>query len=197
MSGIVQAPGTGVPVRPCPSCHREWGQGVLCQACGQVDGLAVGVRVASPGKRLGAHALDTVLGVVTLYIGWLIWAFIIFGRGQTPAKQLLHMRTVHLANGEVSSWGRTFLREAIAKPIISFAAVFTFGLLLFWLLWDKNKQELWDKMMDTVVVSDPHDQLARGALPPPDRPGIHPPVLQPPASPSPVPPGQAQPPALH
>lgn len=25
----------------------------------------------------------------------------------------------------------------------------------FWLLWDKDTQELWDKIVDTIVVNDP------------------------------------------
>jgi hypothetical protein len=27
----------------------------------------------------------------------------------------------------------------------------------FWLLWDANNQQLWDKMVGTIVVKDPHN----------------------------------------
>lgn len=54
-----------------------------------------------------------------------------------------------------------FLREIIAKWIISFLAAFTLGIILFWLVWDKNKQELWDKVVGTIVVNDPQGELGR------------------------------------
>lgn len=51
-----------------------------------------------------------------------------------------------------------FLRDFIGKLLVSL----TFGLLFIggviadcWLLWDKDKQELWDKIAGTVVVNDP------------------------------------------
>ena len=39
------------------------------------------------------------------------------------------------------------------------------NIFYFWLLWDSERQELWDKMVDTVVVNDPGDLLdpRRGA----------------------------------
>ncbi|MFM8380711.1 MAG: hypothetical protein ACKOA6_01785, partial [Actinomycetota bacterium] len=50
--------------------------------------------IASPWLRLAAYLLEAVLQTVTLGIGWLIWAAIVAGNGQTPAKQLLRMRVV-------------------------------------------------------------------------------------------------------
>lgn len=35
---------------------------------------------------------------VTLAIGWLIWALIVYSHGQSPAKQLLKMRVVRPQN---------------------------------------------------------------------------------------------------
>jgi hypothetical protein len=66
------------------------------------------------------------------------------------------MRVVSIATATRSSWGTMFLREFLAKLAIAF---FLGWLVLpyFWLLWDKNKQQLWDKMLDTVVVDDPGD----------------------------------------
>jgi uncharacterized RDD family membrane protein YckC len=120
------------------------------------------VTLASPGKRLGAMLLDAVLASVTLGIGWLVWALIVYGRGQTPAKQLLGMRYVTVASGRGAGWGRTFLREFIVKSIVGLVASLTIvGLLAyFWLIWDRDNQELWDKVVGTVVVDDPSKQLA-------------------------------------
>jgi uncharacterized RDD family membrane protein YckC len=93
--------------------------------------------------------------VFTLFIGWLIWALIVFSRGQTPAKQLLGMRVMKLQTGRHASWGTMFLREFIAKWIIGVLSFLTLGIVNFWLVWDKSNQELWDKVVATVVVNDP------------------------------------------
>lgn len=148
--------------RPCPSCNRDFGPGMACQYCQLVEGLAAPVHLSSPGKRLGAHVVDTILMVVTVFIGWFVWSLVVWTRGQTPGKQLLGMRTVRLRNGKVAGWGTMFLREIIAKGVIGLLGFLTFGIIYFWLIWDKNNQELWDKVIDTVVVDDPHGLLAPG-----------------------------------
>jgi uncharacterized RDD family membrane protein YckC len=139
----------------CPSCGRGWGGGVACQFCDQVDGLPEGVHLSSPAKRLGGYLLEGVFIVVLLFFGWLIWALIVYSWGQTPAKQVLGMRIVSLRRGQHASWGRTFLREWIAKPIAGIVCILTFGIGYFWLVWDSRNQELWDKMVGTIVVNDP------------------------------------------
>lgn len=51
-----------------------------------------------------------------------------------------------------------FVREFLAKGLIRglISAVFfpAWIVLCFMLLWDKNRQELWDKVADTIVVND-------------------------------------------
>ena len=140
--------------RPCPVCNRDWGHGAACQFCGQVEGLPSGVGLSSAAKRFGAYLLEGVLLVVTLVVGWLVWSVIVWGRGQTPAKQLLSMRVVKLRTGEKASWGTMFLREIICKWVIGFLSFFTLGIINFWLVWDSKNQELWDKMVGTIVVND-------------------------------------------
>lgn len=119
--------------------------------------------LSSVGKRFGAFCLEILLSIVTLGIGWLVWTFVIMGRGQTPAKQLLHMRVVR-ADGGAVSYGKMFVREFPAKIVIGFLAAFTIYIIYLWPLWDGRNQELWDKMVDTVVVEDPDDQLDPRAL---------------------------------
>jgi uncharacterized RDD family membrane protein YckC len=138
----------------CFNCGSPWGDGCGCQFCGQMYGCPPGVILSSSMKRLGAHLLDGVLCLVTCVIGWLIWSLIIYGRGQSPAKQLLGMRVVIMTAGVRAGWGRMFVREHLVKLLIG---LFLGWLVLpyFWLLWDRNRQELWDKMLDTVVVEDP------------------------------------------
>jgi uncharacterized RDD family membrane protein YckC len=105
--------------------------------------------------------------IFTLGIGWIVWSFLVYGKGQTPAKQLLNMRVVSLREGSRSGWGRMFVREWIAKGIIGVLGLFTFGIVYFWLIWDGRKQELWDKVVGTIVVNDPHGQLVAGPIPGP------------------------------
>ncbi len=94
--------------------------------------------------------------VVTLVIGWFVWALVIFDSGQTPAKQMLGMRVVNLNTGNAAGFGRMLLREIVAKPVIGIlSAIAVVGVIAnFWLLWDKDTQELWDKIVDTIVVND-------------------------------------------
>ena len=116
------------------------------------------------GKRFGEYCLELVLFLVTLGIGWLIWALVILGRGQSPAKQILNMRTVDADTGQVPSYGMMFVRDFLCKGLLmSIITSITFGLgliLYFWLTWDDKNQELWDKMVNTVVVEDPDGSLA-------------------------------------
>lgn len=148
-----------IPVGKCGTCSRERGAGIACQFCGHVEGLPASVHLSSPGKRFGGYLLEGVLTVFTLGVGWLVWALIVFSRGQTPAKQLLGMRVVRIRTGTRATWGTMFLREVIAKWLIGVLSVFTLGIVNFWLVWDKSNQELWDKVVGTVVVDDPNKEL--------------------------------------
>ena len=146
--------------RPCPTCHREWGVGLACQFCRQIEGQPSSVALSSSARRFGELLLEYVLLICTLGIGWLIWSRIAWGRGQTPAKQVLHMRVLNVRTGEVANWGQMFVREVIAKWIIGLLSWLTLGIVNFWLIWDKNNQELWDKVASTIVASDPENLLA-------------------------------------
>ena len=71
------------------------------------------MRYASFQHRLGALVLDALLMGLTLGIGWLIWSLVIWGNGQTPAKQILKIRVYNAETGQVVSWGHMALREAL------------------------------------------------------------------------------------
>src|SRR2546423_14527620 len=115
MTSAPVAPPISSGGRPCPACNRDWGHGMVCQFCKQVEGLPSGVRLASAAKRFGGYLLEILLIVVTLFIGWLVWSLIIYSRGQTPSKHLLKMRVVKLESGTAAAWGTMFVREWIAK----------------------------------------------------------------------------------
>jgi uncharacterized RDD family membrane protein YckC len=147
------------PTRLCPSCSRDWGGGMTCQFCAQVSGLPNGVRLSSAGKRFGGYVLETVLFVVTLGLGWLIWSLIVWKDGKTPAKGLLGMRVLKLQTGAKATWGNMFFREVFGKIVGGIVGAVTFGITTFMLLWDNNRQEIWDKVAGTIVIDDPHKQL--------------------------------------
>ncbi len=160
----VATPVTPAGGRPCPVCGRDWGAGAFCQFCEQIHHFPAGVRLATVGRRLGGYLLDGLLMIVTLLVGWLVWSLVVWSRGLTPAKQLLGMRCVSLSNSGRAGWGRMFVRELVAKGVVMWViSVFTLGLapliLAFMLMWTKNRQELWDKMADTIVVHDPNGAL--------------------------------------
>ncbi len=123
--------------------------------------LPAPVRLSSAWRRLGGHLLDGLLILLTLLIGWLVWSIIVWGRGQTPAKQLLGMRVLSRETLTSARRGRMFAREIPCKWIIElFASITIVGFVVyFWLLWDNARQELWDKMVETIVVNDPENVL--------------------------------------
>jgi uncharacterized RDD family membrane protein YckC len=123
--------------------------------------LPATVRLSSAWRRLGGYLLEGLLILLTLLIGWLVWSIIVWGRGQTPAKQLLGMRVLSRETLTSAGRGRMFAREIPCKWIIElFAGITVVGFVVyFWLLWDKERQELWDKMVETIVVNDPENVL--------------------------------------
>ena len=123
--------------------------------------LPATVRLSSAWRRLGGYLLEGLLIVLTLLIGWLVWSIIVWDRGQTPAKQLLGMRVLSRETLTSARRGRMFAREVPCKWIIElFASITVVGFVVyFWLLWDKERQELWDKMVETIVVNDPENLL--------------------------------------
>lgn len=146
-----------ITTRACPKCGRDWGIRIACQSCGQLDSQPVGVYLASPGRRLGAHLLAYLLFVLTLGVGYIVWALVVWGKGTTPPKQVLKMRVIKVAQNETAGWWRMFLRF-VSKTFLM--ALWLLGFLLsFWLIFDKRRQELWDKMAGTLVVHDPERLL--------------------------------------
>jgi uncharacterized RDD family membrane protein YckC len=143
----------------CPNCRRDFGDGVACQSCRQMAGLPNGISLASPARRLGGYLMEWLLFIVTLGVGYLVWWAIALGRAQTPGKQVLGMKVLRLPTIEPAGWGVMLLREVVAKGLIGILSWLTFGILNLWLLWDGKRQQLWDKVVDTVVVFDDSRQL--------------------------------------
>ena len=63
--------------------------------------LPAGVELASLARRIGSYFLAIPLAIVTLGIGYAIWGLIVWGRGTTPAMQVLGMRCYLPTEGRV------------------------------------------------------------------------------------------------
>jgi len=122
--------------------------------------------LASKGRRFGAFLLDFVLVIGTLVIGYLVWALIVYSRGQTPAKQVLKMRVVSVESRRAAGWLSMFVREWILKVAIPIALnLITWGIGGtvriaiggITLLANDMHRGLWDNMMKTVVIDDPQN----------------------------------------
>jgi uncharacterized RDD family membrane protein YckC len=132
----------------CLRCQRPLGEGLFCEYDGTfaLDPDAT-VVMAGRGERLLAWLVNGLIFVFTLFIGWVIWWFIVAPRGQNPGKAVVGLRVIR-TNGDAVTTGGMLVRG-----LAGFAA----GLIPFfvdelWILWDKDAQTLHDKIVNTVVV---------------------------------------------
>jgi uncharacterized RDD family membrane protein YckC len=118
-------------------------------------------RFASFQHRLGSYALDWGLALLTLGIGWLIWSFIVWPEGQTPAKKILKLRTINVVTKQPATWGHMSIREILIPLTVAIASGITGGVV--WGAWIaveicfyflKGKRTLRDYWVKTVVVNE-------------------------------------------
>jgi hypothetical protein len=95
--------------------------------------------------RWFANALDD-LGIGFGWGALYFTTFTVLGRGQTPGKRLVGTRVIRL-DGRPVGWWLSFERFG------SYFASFSTGLLGFaQIFWDRNRQALHDKAVETVVI---------------------------------------------
>ena len=123
--------------------------------------LVGGAPLSSSGKRFGAYLLDGVLVIVTLVLGWLIWSFVLWSKGQSPGKQLLGMRCVKTDTGQVATWGTMALRELVGKGVLGWITAGITTIVSAFMILGAAHQGIWDKIASTVVVDDPDGRLVR------------------------------------
>ncbi len=181
--------------RICVRGHPLIGDGLFCQSCGAFQLDAEGtVVMASRGERLLAwfvNAVIFILSIITLFIGWVIWWFIVAPRGQNPAKAVVGLRVIR-TDGSAVRTGGMFVRGLVGQA----AGIVPFGNIVdsAWLLWDTDAQTLHDKVVNSVVVKASGSEkiveagglgaLRPGVTPPP---AYAPPVRFPPSPPAPQP----------
>lgn len=117
--------------------------------------LPQGVELASVGRRIGSWFLAIPLFLVTLGIGYVIWSLLAWGRGQTPALQLLNLRCWRPADGRPSGFWWMAMREVVgniaqnlAFPIVALVSFILFAA-------GREHRSLRDYIAGDVVVHDP------------------------------------------
>jgi uncharacterized RDD family membrane protein YckC len=106
------------------------------------------------------HFLED-LGIGFGWTGLYFTAFVALWKGQTPAKRLLGVRVVRL-DGRPLTWLSSFERFG------GYAAGLVTGLLGFaQVYWDRNRQMIHDKIVETVVVRERGGEAAVAAPAPP------------------------------
>ncbi len=124
--------------------------------------LPQGTALAGAGRRTGAWCLSVVLPVVTLFVGYLVWGLIAWGRGQTPALQVLGMRCWRPGPGRRASWGWMAVREVLGTTVEGVLGPVTLALSFILMLTSPQRRCLHDMVAGTVVLYDPTGAL-RGA----------------------------------
>jgi uncharacterized RDD family membrane protein YckC len=122
--------------------------------------LPEGVELASVGRRIGAYFLSILLAIVTLFIGYIIWGLIVWGRGQTPALQVLGMRCWRPETGRVAGFWWMALREIIGRFVDGILSIITLLTSFILMVSGKRRQSLHDLIAGTVVLRDPNNVLA-------------------------------------
>lgn len=118
--------------------------------------LPPGVVVASVGRRVGAYFLSGVLAIVTLGIGYLIWGAIVWGKGTSPALQVLGMRVWKESDHAPAGWGTMFLRDVIGGFVQGILGPITGVISLVMFISDnEGHRSIMDRIGGTVVVHDP------------------------------------------
>ncbi len=121
--------------------------------------LPQGTQRASRSPRIGAYFLAIPLAIITLGIGYIIWGLLLWGRGQTPALQVLGMRRFLPDAGRVPGFWRMALREIVGRIVEGLLFVTELVSFIF-MLTRNDRRSLHDLVPGTVVVHDPDKVLA-------------------------------------
>ena len=161
-----------------------------------IDGLLIGV-LALVSVALWPTDLDRFLILQLLGLaGWSALLYMTAPDGQSPGKRLVGL-TIVRENGEPISPARVMVRDILVKRVLFLAIGAVLGFLpllvdALWILWDRDRQTLHDKMMGTLVVATIRAGAVVPRAAPTERPepqgGVDPGFEEPPQQPLPPPP---------
>jgi len=102
-------------------------------------------------RRVLAFVVDVVLGIVTVGVGWLIWAGLVLRRSQTPAGSLFRFTLVDSVSGlPLGAW-RMILRTTVS---FLFGLYVVAGLLWgFGLLIDVGGYSLHSRLIPGLILT--------------------------------------------
>lgn len=104
------------------------------------------------GIRLGALLLETLLMIVTCFIGWLIWYVILWQQSTSPAKKILKLRIVDVNTGAPATMQQMLLREGLGKILLGAVTGITGIISAVLILVTPSRQGVWDFIAKTTVV---------------------------------------------
>ena len=141
--------GQGGPGTAPPGMYSDPGTGV---------NLPNGTQLASVGRRIGAYFLAIPLAIVTLGIGYLIWALVLWGQGTSPALKVLGMKVWRPDDNAKATWGTMFLRNFVGEGILGLVPFLNLISFVVFLA-TKPHRAIHDYVGGTVVVHDPNKVL--------------------------------------
>ncbi|MER5599604.1 RDD family protein [Streptomyces sp. NPDC002265] len=114
------------------------------------------VRVGA-GTRFVAYLLNLLLVVVTLGIGWLVWAMVTWSTdAANPGQKLMGLSVVKKDTGARLTWGdmlvRNFLLGGVVLGFLSGITLTIVAWVNLFKIFGSEKQTLVDSMAGTVVV---------------------------------------------
>ena len=114
--------------------------------------VSAAMQLAGSGSRIGAALLDSLLMIVTLFIGWLIWSIVLWKQSTSPAKKMLGMVVLDANTGAPASVKQMVMREVVGKWVVgSVTGVVTLASIV--MLWaTPRRQTVWDYIGTTTVV---------------------------------------------
>lgn len=142
----------------CPDCGFMTDAMTRCRRCQRL--LVTDSRMFAAGlwRRFWAYLLESLLVTLTLIVGWLIWFYFTAKESTTPAKKMLGLKVLHV-DGRDASAGTMWVRELLIKQLLwGVVGSILLGasiIAYLWAFWDKEKQTLHDKMVNTIVVYSP------------------------------------------
>ncbi|MFM8601180.1 MAG: RDD family protein [Actinomycetota bacterium] len=118
-------------------------------------GASPAVAPVSVGTRVAASLLDVLLMIVTLGIGWIIWAVVLLKQSTSPAKKMMGLVIVDVNTGAPATMTQMVLREIVGKWVLgSVTGVVTLASFVM-LFVTPNRQAVWDYIGTSTVVRRP------------------------------------------